>query len=595
MKFAVLLAALLGGPLGAQQCSFTLNPSTRSVPASPDFVGTFDVIASSSTCARTATSDSDWLTVSFGSPGTGNGTVGYRVAANRTASARSSAITVGNARFTVTQAGANCTIDLAPTSASVPATAGRASVRVSTACDWSASSAVPWLTITAGTTGSGNGVVDYSYSDNTGSSPRTGTLTIASRTFAVTQSGAGCTVRLSPLTAAFPGEGGTGSIAVTSTCAWTATTTANWISIVTGSTGSGNGTVSYRIAPNTGPSRTAAIQIGDQTFTVTQAPPCSVAISPTTATMPSTGGNGIINVSATCSWTASSTADWISILSGSSATGNATVSYSVTANPTNQTRTATIQIVTQTFTITQTAAPGPAITGITHAASFVKDLAAPGSVIAIFGSQLGPADITNAQLTPDGLFLTTLLAGTQVLVDSTPAPLVFTQDAVVAAVVPYNTSGKSSVKVTVTYQGKTSAAYTLPIQPVAPGLYTADASGSGQGAVFNQDLSYNSASNPAAVGSTIVLYGTGEGVTDPPGVDGKLNGLNPPAPAAPVSVTIGGLPATVTYKGGVYGVTPGLLQINAMVPLGATSGPAVPVVVTIGTTPSQPGVTVAIQ
>jgi uncharacterized protein (TIGR03437 family) len=122
-----------------------------------------------------------------------------------------------------------------------------------------------------------------------------------------------------------------------------------------------------------------------------------------------------------------------------------------------------------------------------------------------------------------------------------------------------------------------------------------DSSGKGQGAILNQDQSLNSAGRPAAQGSIIVLYATGEGLTDPAGEDGKVAKDAPPQPRLRVSVTVGGRSADVVYAGGAPEFVAGLLQVNARVPLDAPVGPAIPVVLTIGTANSQPGVTMAVS
>jgi hypothetical protein len=80
----------------------------------------------------------------------------------------------------------------------------------------------------------------------------------------------------------------------------------------------------------------------------------------------------------------------------------------------------------------------------------------------------------------------------------------------------------------------------------------------------------NSTGNPAAVGSIVSLYATGEGQTSPSGVDG-------------------------TYAGGASGEIAGVLQVNVQIPGGVTTGSAVPILVNIGGTNSQTGVTIAIH
>jgi uncharacterized protein (TIGR03437 family) len=163
----------------------------------------------------------------------------------------------------------------------------------------------------------------------------------------------------------------------------------------------------------------------------------------------------------------------------------------------------------------------------------------------------------------------------------------------VNAVVPYEVS--ESTQVTVSYGGTVSSALTLQVLPTTPGILTLDASGFGGGAILNQDLSVNTPSNPAAPGSAVVIYCIGGGVTNPASVDGQVFGSTAPILTQPVTVTIGGLNATVFYSGAVPGSIAGLTQINAYLPAGLSTHGAVPVVVSIGNVPSQPGVTVAVQ
>ena len=164
-----------------------------------------------------------------------------------------------------------------------------------------------------------------------------------------------------------------------------------------------------------------------------------------------------------------------------------------------------------------------------------------------------------------------------------------------AAIVPYEIAGQTSVPVTVTYQGQTSLATTVSVGFTAPGIFTADASGSGQAAAVNQDGTLNSASNPASVGSVVSFYGTGEGQTNPGGVDGKIAAVAPyPAPQQNVSVTVGGIPAVVDYAGAAPTLVAGVLQFNVEVPSGVPGGVAAPVVITIGGVASQT-VTIAVS
>jgi hypothetical protein len=129
---------------------------------------------------------------------------------------------------------------------------------------------VSWITVTSGSSGSGNGSTNFNVAANSGEA-RSGTLTIAGRTFILTQA-TSCTYVLNRNTVQVSAAGGMREVVVTTnaTCTWTASTTATWISITAGATGTGNGTVEFTVRPNTGASRSATLVVGGQTVTVSQ-------------------------------------------------------------------------------------------------------------------------------------------------------------------------------------------------------------------------------------------------------------------------------------------------------------------------------------
>jgi uncharacterized protein (TIGR03437 family) len=129
----------------------------------------------------------------------------------------------------------------------------------------------------------------------------------------------------------------------------------------------------------------------------------------------------------------------------------------------------------------------------------------------------------------------------------------------------------------------------------SPAIFTRDSSGKGQAAIRNQDTSVNSASNPAARGALISLWATGEGLTEPAGIDGKLGGEVLPKPRLPVSVRVGGLEAQVLYAGGAPGMVAGVIQVNVRIPEAVLPGSAVPILLQAGGFSSPSGVTVAVQ
>jgi uncharacterized protein (TIGR03437 family) len=93
----------------------------------------------------------------------------------------------------------------------------------------------------------------------------------------------------------------------------------------------------------------------------------------------------------------------------------------------------------------------------------------------------------------------------------------------------------------------------------------------------------------------VTIYATGEGQTNPAGVDGKLANTAPyPAPLQPVSAQIGGLNAVVNYAGAAPELVAGVIQLNLQVPTGTIASGAVPVVITIGGVASQLTATIAV-
>jgi uncharacterized protein (TIGR03437 family) len=161
--------------------------------------------------------------------------------------------------------------------------------------------------------------------------------------------------------------------------------------------------------------------------------------------------------------------------------------------------------------------------------------------------------------------------------------------------VPFGIGSGPNAQVTVEYNGSTSTPVTVPLSNTMPGLFAANAAGSGPGAIQNADGSYNYKANPAAVGSTITLYATGLGQLNPAPADGSfLPGTALPTLQFPVTVTIGGRPAQIVSQGPGPLQIAGLYQIRCAIPAGTPPGPAA-VVVTSDGKQSQPNLTVAVK
>ncbi|HTX35441.1 MAG TPA: IPT/TIG domain-containing protein [Bryobacteraceae bacterium] len=229
---------------------------------------------------------------------------------------------------------------------------------------------------------------------------------------------------------------------------------------------------------------------------------------------------------------------------------------------------------------------------VANAASDQGGGIAPGEIVAVYGAGLGPAQGIAYQPQNTGQIVTQL-GGTQVLFNGTPAPILFTSAGQVSAIVPYEVSG-SNVQVTVSYNGQTTAALSVPLVAAAPAVFSLDASGSGAARALNSDDTQNSPTNPAPVGSIVTFYATGAGQTSPPGEDGAINPAVAPQPVLPVSVTIGGIPASVQYAAGAPGQVQGLMMVQVVVPSGVAPGSAVPVELQVGTAASPATVTIAV-
>jgi len=247
------------------------------------------------------------------------------------------------------------------------------------------------------------------------------------------------------------------------------------------------------------------------------------------------------------------------------------------------------------------------ISGVSNAASGASAAAAgsyisPGEIITIYGAGLGPAQLISNPPDANGV-IETRAGGTTVQIGGYPAPVLYTSATQVGAIVPYELGIGTAVNATVTYGGQTTPPAALTVAAAAPGVFTVNGSGSGQGAVINQNATYNSLSAPAPLGSIVSVYVTGEGRTYPNGIDGLVNYAGYlPFPALPVSVSIGGVDSVVAYAGGVAGSVAGLMQVNVQIPASLAqtfnfaSGPvSIPVIVNVGGFLSQTGVTLAVS
>ncbi|MBM4106301.1 MAG: hypothetical protein FJ257_08435 [Phycisphaerae bacterium] len=382
---------------GSVPCTLTTTPPDGATVQVAAAGGSSTVqISTGATCAWSAVIAStdppgdpdDWIALRSQSGtgtavlGTGTETIGIRIRRN-TGAARSATITVsqgpegGSVQSTITvqQAAGSvpCTLTTTPpdgTTVQVVAAGGTSTVQVSTGatCGWSAQASDAWLTITSGSSGTGAGTINYSAAANSGAA-RSATIAVSQggsvQSTITVQQAAGsvpCTLTTTPpdgttVQVAAGGESGSVGVSTGATCVWSAQASDTWLTITSGSSGTGAGTINYTAAANSGATRSATIAVSQggsvqSTITVQQAAgsvACPLTTAPpngTTVLVDAGGGCGSVGVStdATCGWSAQASDAWLTISNGSSSgTGNGTINYSVATNS-GATRSATIAV-----------------------------------------------------------------------------------------------------------------------------------------------------------------------------------------------------------------------------------------------------------
>jgi len=303
--------------------------------------------------------------------------------------------------------------------------------------------------------------------------------------------------------------------------------------------------------------------------------------------------------SGTFSWTASSSATWLTV---SPTSGSVPSTLSVSVSPAGLPVGAATGVVTVsspgiasqkinvTLTIGSTTPTGPQISvgGVFNAATFLAGGIAPNEFISVIGTGLGPATGATSAMTA-------LLSGTRIYVGGTAAFLIYAQSGQVNALVPFGVAGAGSTTIQGEFNGVKGNIVTVPVVDSAPGVFT-QAYGPGQAWLVNGDGTFNSSTNPAGRNTYVAFWATGQGLVNIPQQDGaQPTGPPYPNPLLPVTVTIGGAAvpaANVVFTGLVYS---GEIQINVLIPDTAPTGTAVPLVVGIGGASSRTDVTIAVK
>lgn len=238
-----------------------------------------------------------------------------------------------------------CDVSLSPANSEFGADGGTGMIAVNApaGCAWTATSGVAWLNVSAGASGSGSGTVTYAVSANATADVRNGAVTVGGQTHSVRQQGrtAGtCSYQLSPGEAEFEKDSGSGAFTVTAPagCTWSASSNATWVLITSDAEGTGTATVAYVVSRNEGiERRSAAIAVADRTFVIRQEGDlgrCEYAVAPVdfAPCMPAGSVEAAVTTQASCPWTATPNASWLTLRGGESGTGSAVITIAFSEN-----------------------------------------------------------------------------------------------------------------------------------------------------------------------------------------------------------------------------------------------------------------------
>ena len=259
-----------GQPVQVEQgsgCGYSIGPAPGRIPAAggPLTVG----VSTSAGCQWNAASQSLWITIRSGASGAASGEVQFIVASNP-GPEREGLVTIAGKPYSVMQE-SGCSYGVSPPPLEMPGGGGLLAFGITTgaSCPWTAASDADWMSVSP-RSGTGSGEARFVIAPNQSIS-RTAGVRVAGQSFSITQASA-CTFVLSPPYLTYDASGGNGAVLVivSGPCTWTAKTTADWIRMVSGTSGAGDGLVQFTVPPNAGQARSAFIVIAGQNFSVSQ-------------------------------------------------------------------------------------------------------------------------------------------------------------------------------------------------------------------------------------------------------------------------------------------------------------------------------------
>ena len=359
-------------------CTVSLAPASAALGADggPGSV----TIATAAGCAWSITGGAGWLTVTSASTGTGPATVTYTAAVNAAPAGRSAGLVIGGQTHTVSQAGRPaqaCAYELSKAGDEYGHDAGTGTIGVTApdGCEWTATSTESWLLITGGSPGSGSGSVTFAFSRNPEIAERQATIRVADRSFTMRQAGdvGECDYSVSPvdLSACMPAGTLTAMVTTQASCPWTVASSAPWMTLQSGGSGSGSGIITFAFSENYDAPREGILQVRWPTPTAGQnirfaQAGCLYAVTQSSFNVPAAGTTSRFDVlqqsdpntcgGATqdrCVWSAVSDVPWITITSSMPRSGDNPVLFTVASNPGTSARVGRITVRDKVVLVTQ--------------------------------------------------------------------------------------------------------------------------------------------------------------------------------------------------------------------------------------------------
>jgi len=350
--------------LGTTSLTLELTPTEATASA----VGAYGNIAVYGTpeAAWTAEPTVEWITISSGASGAGNGNIKYIVMANPLLEERT-----GRIKVTMTPGAAGGPVleavhtvrqgviepMVAPSEVSFRASGGSTNVQLTVAenTQWTATSNDSWLKLTSASSSAGSAKISFDAAANPSTEARSGSLTIAGKTVNVTQAGLWSRLNYDGKVFGTGSDSGFIDVQVEGDGTWTASSDASWLTLMD-TNGHGSASIMFVVDDyNTAvASRTATVTIAGKTVEITQRG-YELSIDPAVADLTSNAGAGEIGITAPIDavWEAIVTVDWIRLVGETTGLGNGTLRYTVTDNMTGELRTGKIIISGQEYTVTQ--------------------------------------------------------------------------------------------------------------------------------------------------------------------------------------------------------------------------------------------------